>query len=100
MSDLLKKGFFIGIGAAVNGKEKASKMLDELIEKGQISPGEARDMLNSFKEKGEEQNKQWNSKSQDYFRDTIKELGFVTKEEYEQLELRVKKLEELHKDEE
>lgn len=93
MSDLLKKGFMIGLGAALNGKEKAEKMVDELISKGQMTPGEAKEVMAQFREKGEQQNQKWNDQSQDYLRNVIKDLGFVTKEEHEALELRLQQLE-------
>ncbi|MFC0525164.1 phasin family protein [Pontibacillus salicampi] len=94
MSDLLKKGFYIGLGAAVSGKERAQRMLDELVDKGQVTPKEAKEMLNSFKEKGEKQNEKWTNQSEGYFRNMIQELGFVTKEDYQVLESRIEALEE------
>lgn len=93
MSDLLRKGFMIGLGAALSSKEKAEKMIDELIQKGQVSPGEARDMMEQLYEKGEQHNQQWGAQSKEYFKKNIQELGFVTKEEYHALELRLEKLE-------
>lgn len=96
MSDLLKKGFFIGLGAAMSSKEKFDKVVDEMLAKGQVSPGEAKDMVNQFKEKGEQKNQEWSAQSEQYFKDMIKDLGFVTREEYEALEQRIQKLEEKH----
>jgi len=94
VSDLLKKGFFIGLGAAMSSKEKFDKVVDEMIAKGQVSPGEAKDMMNQFKEKGEQKNQEWSAQSEQYIKDMIKDLGFVTKEEYDALEKRIQKLEE------
>jgi len=99
VSDLLKKGFFIGLGAAMSSKEKFDKVMDDMIAKGQISPGEAKDMMNQFKEKGEKKNQEWSSQSEQYFKDMIQDLGFVTKEEYEKLESRIEKLEAKHENE-
>ncbi|GGD01099.1 phasin family protein [Pontibacillus salipaludis] len=96
MSDLLRKGFLIGIGAALNGKEKVEKVYNEMVEKGQMSPTEAKEAIREFREKGEAQNEKWNAQTEAYFREQIRDLGFVTKEEYHALEERVQKLEKLH----
>ncbi|MCD5323993.1 MULTISPECIES: phasin family protein [Pontibacillus] len=96
MSDLLKKGFLIGIGAALNGKEKVEKVYNEMVEKGQISPSEAKEAMREFRERGEAQNEKWNAQTEAYFREQIRDLGFVTKEEYHALEERIQKLEQLH----
>lgn len=96
MSDLLRKGFLIGIGAALNGKEKVEKVYNEMVEKGQMSPSEAKEAIREFREKGEAQNEKWNAQTEAYFREQIRDLGFVTKEEYHALEERVQKLEKLH----
>ncbi len=98
MSDLLKKGFFIGLGAAMSSKEKFDKVVDEMVAKGQVSPGEAKDMMNEFKEKGEKKNQEWSAQSEEYIKNMIKDLGFVTKEEYEKLESRIEKLEAKHEE--
>jgi len=98
VSDLLKKGFFIGLGAAMSSKEKFDKVVDEMVAKGQVSPGEAKDMMNEFKEKGEKKNQEWSAQSEEYIKNMIKDLGFVTKEEYEKLESRIEKLEAKHEE--
>ncbi len=99
MSDLFKKGIFLGLGAALSGKEKAEKMLDELVKKGDISNSQANEMLQSFIDKGEAKNNEWNNQTKTFLKKNLEELGFVTKEEFEKLENRLKNLEAKHSDE-
>lgn len=93
MSDLLKKGIFLGLGAALSGKEKAEKMLDELVKKGDISNSQANEMLHSFIDKGEAKNSEWNNQTKSFLKKNLEELGFVTKEDYDKLENRLQNLE-------
>ncbi len=58
-----------------------------------MSPEEAKDMLNTWVSKGEQLNDEWNERSQAKAKEQVKKLGFVTKEEYERLEERIKMLE-------
>ncbi|MCP3027513.1 phasin family protein [Halobacillus sp. A5] len=94
---LLRKGFYLGLGAAISGKEKFEKVLNEMVSKGEVSPKEAREMMNSWVAKGEEKNSEWNEQAQARMQEHVKELGFVTREEYELLEARLTRLENQNK---
>ncbi|WP_181347736.1 phasin family protein [Thalassobacillus sp. CUG 92003] len=96
MSDLLRKGFHLGLGAAISGKERFEKLLDDAVKEGEVSPSQAREMANNFIQKGEKQDREWTEQSRAKMQDHIRELGFVTKEEYEILEARVQRLESYH----
>lgn len=53
-------------------------------------------MINSWISKGENVDKEWSDHSKAKFQDRMKELGFVSKEEYELLEARIQRLENLY----
>ncbi|WP_173918509.1 phasin family protein [Halobacillus sp. Marseille-Q1614] len=93
MSSILRKGFYLGLGAAIRGKEKFEKVLNEMVSKGEVSPTEAREMLNTWVEKGEQKNSDWSELAQSRMQTRLKNLGFVTREEYERLEARLERLE-------
>ncbi|UTR09179.1 hypothetical protein MM300_14880 [Evansella sp. LMS18] len=94
MSDLLKKGFLLGLGAAVSGKERAEKYLDELLAKGKITPKEADEMYDSFMKKGQETEAKWSSRSKDSVRTMlIDDFELVPRDEFLQLQERVTLLE-------
>ncbi len=93
MRELLRQGFYLGLGAAVSGKEKFESIVNDMAARGDMSPEEAKDMLNTWVSKGEQVNGEWNDRSQAKAKEQLKKLGFVTREEYERLEERIKMLE-------
>ncbi|UCZ54250.1 hypothetical protein LGQ02_05665 [Bacillus shivajii] len=93
MNDLLKKGFLLGLGAAVTSKEKVERYLQELVSKGRVTPKEAEELYDSLVKKGEETEEQWTRRSKDRARTMMDDLGIVSKEEHEVLQSRVIELE-------
>lgn len=62
MSNYLKKGFLLGLGAAVSGKEKLEQKLKELVDKNELTQDEAKSMMDNFIEKGDTKKQEWSSK--------------------------------------
>lgn len=94
MSDILKKGFLLGLGAAVSGKEKLDRKLQELVDKNELSQEQARTVMRNFVEKGEMKTDEWSTKQFEQTQDMAKELGLATKEEINELRARISVLEE------
>ncbi|WP_051314648.1 phasin family protein [Alteribacter aurantiacus] len=92
MSDLLKKGFLIGLGAAVTSKEKAEKYFQELIVKGKVTPDEANEMFEAFEKKGTETEETWNRRSKEKAQRFFSDLDLASKGEVAALEQRIKEL--------
>lgn len=95
MSDLLKKGFYLGLGAAASGKEKFEKMVNDMVKKGEVTPSQAKSMINSWINKGESVDKDWSGYAKAKMQDRMKDLGFVSREDYELLEARIQRLEKI-----
>ncbi|MCA1020857.1 phasin family protein [Halobacillus litoralis] len=97
MNDLLKKGFHLGLGAAVSGKEKFEKLVNDMVRRGEISPSQAKSVVNermqAWMAKGQSKDQEWNEQMKAKFQDQMNELGFVSREEYEKLEARIQRLE-------
>lgn len=94
MNSYLKNGFYLGLGAAMAGKEKVEKILDEMVVNGEISAPQAKQMFNEFMEKGKLKDEEWQMRSKAKMKDKFESLGFVTKEEYIALAKRVEMLEQ------
>lgn len=94
MGDYLKKGFLLGLGAAISGKEKLEKKLDELVSKNEITREEAKAMMQNFVEKGETKTEEWSQKQKEQMKKSAEEIGLATKEEVQELKQRITKLEE------
>lgn len=94
MSDFLKKGFLLGLGAAVSSKEKLDQKLKELVEKNELSQEQARTVMRNFVEKGEMKTDEWQTRQYEQTQDMAKDLGIATKEDINELRARITKLEE------
>lgn len=93
MSNLLKTGFLLGLGAAVSSKEKVEKYIDDLVVKGRVTPKEADDIYHSLLKKGEETGEKWNSRSKEKVGSIMEDLNIVSKEDFNLLLARVELLE-------
>ncbi|PLR96792.1 phasin family protein [Bacillus sp. T33-2] len=94
MNELIKKGFMLGVGAAVYGKERLEETLTKLVEKGQMSSVEANSLLDDFFKKGEQKSESWNQEFRTMATNQLKELGFVTREELDAVQAQLTFLKE------
>ena len=100
MNNLLKRGFHLGIGAAVSGKERFERMVQDMVDKGEMTPKEAKSLMDEWVRKGESVDRDWTNQSRAMMKERVRELGFVPEEEYRELEARVQRLEKLHEEKE
>ncbi|MFC4558133.1 phasin family protein [Virgibacillus kekensis] len=94
MSDILKKGFLLGLGAAVSGKEKLDVKLKELVEKNELTQEQARTVMRNFVDKGEVKTDEWTAKQYEQTQTMARDLGLATKEDINELRARITELEE------
>lgn len=93
MSDILKKGFLLGLGAAISGKEKLERKLNELVDKNELSQEQAKEVMNKFIEKGELKTEEWSEKQAEQKKKAASDLGLATKEDIAALEAKITALE-------
>ncbi len=96
MNPYLRKGLLLGLGIAAASKEKVEKYVNDLTVKGEIAPQEAKELLNSLLSKGESVEQRYTEDFRSDVKENIQELGFVTIEQYRDLEKRVRELEAKH----
>jgi len=93
MLDIIKKSIYLGLGAATATKEKVESLVDELIEKGQVTreqkPGVVKDILDRV----EEEEKRLSDKIKSAVEKTIAEVGLPTKQDLQEIKDRLQKLE-------
>jgi len=94
MNDFLKKGFLLGLGAAVSGKEKLESKLKELVEENELTQEQAKTVMRNFVEKGEMKKDEWGVKQQEQTKKMVEDLGVATKEDINELRARITELEE------
>ena len=94
MNEYLKRGFMLGLGAAVMGKEKLDRKLKELVERNELSQEEAVSVMESFVERGNMKKDEWVARQQAQAKKMADEYGIATKEEINELRARITLLEE------
>ncbi|MBB6449079.1 polyhydroxyalkanoate synthesis regulator phasin [Geomicrobium halophilum] len=99
MNEWLKNGFFLGLGAAVAGKEKVQTYLDDLVTKGRITPKEAEQFADELIHKGETKEEEWSQASKDRVKGMFHDMGLATRDDVENLEAKITHLESLLKEE-
>ncbi len=99
MNDRLKKGFFLGLGAAAYGKEKVQTYVDDLVSKGKITPREAEQWKEELIQRGQAAESEWSGQAKEKVQDSFRDLGLATENDIEQLQEKLeiieKKLERL-----
>ncbi|NHM25480.1 hypothetical protein G7K71_00305 [Desulfofundulus sp. TPOSR] len=83
-----------GIGALALTTERAEKMINELVERGQMSREEARNFLQELIAKGEQEKANLAETLRREISQLREDLGLVTRAEIEELKNRVARLEE------
>lgn len=94
MSDYLRKGFLLGLGAAVSGKEKFEQKVKELVEKNELTQEQARTVLDNFMEKGSSKKDEWDEKSREKKKELARESGLATTDDIDELRARINVLED------
>lgn len=93
MNEILKKGFLLGLGAAVSSKEKFDQKLQELVDKNELTQEQARSVMKNFVDKGEMKKDEWNTKQFEQTKKMAKDYGLATKEDINELRARITELE-------
>lgn len=92
--DFLEKSklFFLGLWNMT--EEKVGEFAEEMVKRGKLTAEEAKKMVKDFADKSKDKIEDIQDQASDKFAKSMKELGFVTKEDHEELK---KKLVELEK---
>ena len=93
MLDIIKKSLDLGLGVASVKKERAESMVDDLIEKGQLSKDEKSKAIKDIFDKIEKEEKEVQKKIQKVVKEVLDKVGVATQKDIENLQKRIKKLE-------
>ncbi|MBL4752351.1 MAG: hypothetical protein JKY52_01950 [Flavobacteriales bacterium] len=93
MDNPLKQFLYAGIGLAALTTEKVQSTLDDLVEKGKLSDSEAKkvaeDVISNLNGKKDD----FEEKLSDLVKNVAEKLNYVKRQDYENLQKRVKNLE-------
>jgi polyhydroxyalkanoate synthesis regulator phasin len=93
MSDLMKKMLLASVGLVAVSKEKAQKIIEPLVKKGQLSENQGRRLLDQLVKKSEQARKGLEKTIDRIARKTLSRMDIPTKQDYLDLSCRIDKLE-------
>jgi polyhydroxyalkanoate synthesis regulator phasin len=85
--------FLAGVGAVALTKDRTEELVDELVGRGKVSRDEARDIVDEVVRRWRGDASRAGERASATFSGLFRELGLVTRREYEELELRLAQLE-------
>ncbi len=94
MRNVLEKGLLLGIGLAVKSKEQIELFVDDLVKKGEIKKEESNGLINELLQKGQQTQKQMDEMIKERMQIIVNDLNLATKAEIDQLEKRIRHLEQ------
>ena len=93
MSDLIKKTILTGLGIASLTKEKAEKLVKDLVKEGEVSEGEGSKLVKDLLEKVENNKKSMEKKIEKTVCDVLKKLNIPGRKDITGLNSKIEKLE-------
>ncbi|AJA46166.1 hypothetical protein CPAST_c00340 [Clostridium pasteurianum DSM 525 = ATCC 6013] len=94
MVDQLKKALLAGLGSAAYTYEKASKIIDEMVEKGKLTIDEGKELSEELKNDIISKSEKLKPVTKKDIVDILKDANFATKDEILDIKNRLSKLEE------
>lgn len=93
MVDNLKKALLAGLGSAAYTYEKATKIIDEMVEKGKITVEDGKELSVELKSTLHEKSEKFKPLTKEEFIEILNDTNFATKEDIEEIKDRLAKLE-------
>jgi polyhydroxyalkanoate synthesis regulator phasin len=91
--ELVEEIFFAGVGAVALTKDRADELVDELTRRGRMAPAEARETVDEVVGRWRGEAVRFGERSSAGLAGVMRELGLVTRREWEELELRLAQVE-------
>jgi polyhydroxyalkanoate synthesis regulator phasin len=93
LRELLEDVLFAGLGAAAITKDRADELVAELTRRGRMAPHEAREVVDEVTGRWRGEALRFGERSSSTVASFLRELGLVTRTEWEELELRLAQVE-------
>jgi polyhydroxyalkanoate synthesis regulator phasin len=90
MSDIIKKVFLAGLGAATLTREKAEEIIEDLVKKGELKREEKPGVLDDLLKATEKRKDEMQNFVKEEVQKVLKTLNITTKEDIDSLEKRLK----------
>jgi polyhydroxyalkanoate synthesis regulator phasin len=93
LRDYAEETFLAGVGAVVLTKERVDELVDELSSKGRLTREDARELIDEMVGRWRGDAVRVGERASSTLGGVFREVGLVTRREYEELELRLAQLE-------
>jgi polyhydroxyalkanoate synthesis regulator phasin len=93
LRDLIERTFLIGIGAAAFTKDRIQELVQEFVNRGQLTGEEGREMVDTLIARSREEARSALKRADSSLQGAYRDLGLTTKRELEDLQLRLRQLE-------
>jgi polyhydroxyalkanoate synthesis regulator phasin len=93
LRDLAEEAFLAGVGAVALTKDRADELVGELTEKGKLTQDDAREVVDEVMRRWRGDAVRMGERASSSLASVFRELGLVTRREYEELELRLAQVE-------
>ena len=93
LRDLAEETLLAGVGAVVLTKERVDELVEELSSKGRLSRDDARELVDDVVGRWRGDAVRFGERASSTLGGVFREVGLVTRREYEELELRLAQLE-------
>ncbi|MDD3224295.1 MAG: hypothetical protein PHX70_06245 [Clostridium sp.] len=94
MVDQLKNALLAGLGSAAYTYEKASKVIDDMVEKGKLTIDEGKELSQELKQNIVQKSEKIKPVSKEDVNSLLSNSNFATKEDIKEIKERLTKLEE------
>ncbi|MDD3852292.1 MAG: polyhydroxyalkanoate synthesis regulator [Syntrophomonadaceae bacterium] len=91
---MIKKALYLGLGIFSVTREKAEKLVNELVEKGEMSGDEAKQIIDDLLTRGEEEKQALRKMVKEEIEDWRKDFSLVTRSEFESLKARIEEMQQ------
>ena len=92
MDNLIKKTILTGLGIASLTKEKAEKLVNNLVKEGEVSQGEGSKLIKELLEKAESNKKAIEKQVEGALKNALKKLNIPSRKEIVDLDKKIEKL--------
>ncbi len=92
MSNLIKKTILTGLGVASLTKEKAEKLVEDLIKEGEVSEGEGSKFVKDLLEKAENNRKTMEKQVEKTVHNVLKKINIPSRKDIMGLNSKIEKL--------
>jgi polyhydroxyalkanoate synthesis regulator phasin len=93
LRDFAEEALLAGVGLAALTKERTDELVDEISGRGKVSRDEARELVDEVVGRWRSEATRMGERASSTLSGAFRELGLVTRREYDELELRLAQLE-------